>query len=75
MVTLQMEKLLGGRSHYWLAKETGIAHSTIQRLERPGAEKISYATLDKLCDALNCEPGDLLTRVRSSVPREPAHRF
>ena len=61
-MTLQLDKLLEGRSHYWLAKQTGIAHSTIRRLARPDAEKVSLAILDKLCDALKCEPGDLLKK-------------
>jgi len=68
MVTLQLEKLLNGRSHYWLAKQTGLAHTTIDRMEK--AKKISYRTLDKLCEALNCEPRDLFSRDHSSVPPE-----
>jgi DNA-binding Xre family transcriptional regulator len=64
MVTLEIDKLLNGRSHYWLAKQTGLAHSTIQRSVRPEAEKISFTILDKLCEALKCEPGDLLKRCR-----------
>ena len=66
---LRLEKLLNGRSCYWLAKQTGLAHTTIGRLAK--ADKISYRTLDKLCEALKCEPGDLLSRDHSSVPRDP----
>jgi DNA-binding Xre family transcriptional regulator len=66
MVTLQLNKLLGDRSHYWLSQATGIHHSTIQRLARPEAEGISYVILDKLCDALECEPGDLLKKFSAS---------
>jgi DNA-binding Xre family transcriptional regulator len=66
MMTLEIDKLLDGRSHYWLAKQTGIAHSTIQRLARPEAQKVSFAVLDKLCEALKCEPGDLLKRRRDN---------
>ena len=66
---LRLEKLLNGRSCYWLAKQTGLAHTTIGRLAK--ADKISYRTLDKLCEALKCEPGDLLSRDHSSVPHEP----
>ena len=69
MVMLRLEKLLNGRSCYWLAKQTGLAHTTIGRLAK--ADKISYRTLDKLCEALKCEPGDLLSRDHSSVPHEP----
>ena len=68
MITLQIDKLLGDRSHYWLAQTTHIAHSTIRRLASPKSQRISYATLDKLCDALKCQPGDLLRKV-SEPPR------
>lgn len=67
MITLQIDKLLGDRSHYWLAKSAGIAHSTIQELSGPNSEGIKYATLDKLCEALECEPGDLLVRVAGKL--------
>ena len=73
MVTLQLEKLLNGRSGYWLAAQTGLAHTTIARMKK--ANKISYRTLDKLCEALKCEPGDLLSRDHSSVPHEPGQPF
>ena len=69
MVRLQLEKLLNGRTCYWLARQTGLAHTTIARMKN--ANKISYRTLDKLCEALKCEPGDLLSRDHSSVPPEP----
>ena len=59
-MTLQLEKLLNGRSCYWLARQTGLAHTTIARMKN--ANKISYHSLDKLCEALKCEPGDLLSR-------------
>ncbi|HEX6187552.1 MAG TPA: helix-turn-helix transcriptional regulator [Pyrinomonadaceae bacterium] len=58
MVTLRLDDLLGDRSYYWLAQETGIAYSTIRRLASPKSERIYYTTLDKLCDALECTPGD-----------------
>ena len=63
MIKLQLNELLGNHSHYWLSQKTGIAHSTIRRLASPKSRRISYATLDKLCSALNCKPGDLLVRV------------
>lgn len=63
MITLQIDKLLGDRSHYWLAQTTQIAHSTIQRLATNRTDGIRFGTLEKLCDALKCQPGDLLSRV------------
>jgi len=52
--------MLNGRSGYWLAKQTGLSHTTIARMKH--AERISYRVLDKLCDAFNCELSDLLVR-------------
>ena len=71
MVKLQLNELLGDRSHYWLAQRTGIAHSTIRRLASPKSQRIYYTTLDKLCDALKCSPGDLLVKVpdRKRTPK------
>ena len=69
MVTLRLNELLGDRSYYWLAQETGIAYSTIRVLASPRSERIYYTTLDKLCDALECTPGDLLVRVSVSKRR------
>jgi len=53
-----LEKL--GRSFYWLSKQTGISHTTLWRLKKGKALGINFATLEKLCHALECEPGDIL---------------
>jgi putative transcriptional regulator len=49
-----------GRSFYWLAKETGISHTTLWRLKKGKALGINFVTLEKICLALNCQPGDVL---------------
>lgn len=63
MIEFQLEERLGGRTLYWLAKTSGIAYSTIHKLRKAPPRGISLDTLDKLCAALDCEPGDLLKRV------------
>ena len=61
-----IEVLLGGlleeqgRSFYWLAKETGISHTTLWRLKKGKALGINFETLEKVCGRLNCQPGDVL---------------
>ena len=40
-------------------------------IDRMKAEKISYRTLGKVCEALNREPWDLSSGDHSSVPPEP----
>jgi putative transcriptional regulator len=49
-----------GRSFYWLAKETGISHTTLWRLKKGKALGINFDTLEKICRVLNCQPGDVL---------------
>lgn len=49
-----------GRSFYWLSKQTGVSHSTLWRFKKGKALGINFATLEKICEALKCEPGDVL---------------
>ncbi len=49
-----------GRTSYWLSKETGISHTTLWRLKKGKAQGVNFATLEKICRSLECEPGDLL---------------
>jgi putative transcriptional regulator len=48
------------RSFYWLAKETGVSHTTLWRLKKGKAVGINFETLEKICRALKCQPGDVL---------------
>jgi len=51
---------LRGRSLYWLAKETGIAYTTLHKLGKHETGGIDFRVLNKICGALECQPGDLL---------------
>jgi putative transcriptional regulator len=62
MIKLRLQELLGDRTHYWLQKTTGIEHSVIGNLASQKSQRIDYHTLDKLCDALKCQPGDLIKK-------------
>ncbi len=63
MIKIQVEDLLKGheRTFYWLAKQTSISHTTLWRLKKGKAFGINFDTLEKLCHALDCQPGDLLS--------------
>ncbi len=52
-----------GKSYYWLAKESGVAHNTLARLRHDNAKGIEFDTLAKICEALQCEPGELIVTV------------
>jgi putative transcriptional regulator len=62
MIKIRVDQLLAehGRTFYWLAKETGISHTTLWRLKKGKALGINFETLEKLCATLKCKPGDVL---------------
>ena len=62
MIEIGLDGLLEeqGRTFYWLAKETGISHTTLWRLKKGRALGINFETLEKICRALGCQPGDVL---------------
>jgi putative transcriptional regulator len=62
MVETHIDELLEerGRSFYWLSKETGISHTTLWRLKKGKALGINFVTLESICVALGCQPGDVL---------------
>lgn len=62
MLEILIDGLLGERGHtfYWLAKETGVSHATLWRLKKGRARGINFETLEKICRALVCQPGDVM---------------
>lgn len=75
MIEVRLKDLLEsrGRSRYWLAKESGIQYKTLARIEdAEHTNRIELRVLDKICRALECQPGDLLVFVdeeKSTGPR------
>ena len=50
-----------GKSQYWLAKETGIAQSTLSNLCANKTSKIDFLVLEKICNALDCDITDIIS--------------
>ena len=74
MIVPKLDKLLAKekRTFYWLAKETGISHTTLWRLKKGKAVGINFETLEKICRALRCQPGDVLFLTNDKTP--PRHQ-
>lgn len=49
---------------YALAKATGLSLPTVYRLAKPDGRftRLDSVTIDKVCKALGCTPGQLITR-------------
>lgn len=52
-----------GRTAYWLSLETKISQGLLGRMKRGETSGIKWDTLERICDALECEPGDLIVNV------------
>ena len=51
-----------GKSQYWLAKQTGISANNISKIYNGETVNIRLDTINKLCNVLNCTPGDLFKK-------------
>ena len=62
MVQVKLDEILEnrGRSAYWLSKQTDISEVSLYKLRRGKTGGIQFDTLERICKALECTPGDLL---------------
>jgi putative transcriptional regulator len=56
-----------------LAEKVGITPQNLSVLKTGRAKAIRFSTLEQLCQALECQPGDLLS-FEAGVPATPATR-
>ncbi len=47
-----------------LAEKIGITQANLSILKTGKAKAVRFSTLEKLCEVLDCQPGDLLEYVR-----------
>jgi len=76
MIKIRINELLKEekRSFYWLAKETGISHTTLWRLKKGKAQGITFDTLEKISHTLKCQPGDVLKLGRNNQNKNNASK-
>ena len=65
MIKIELEKLLEGRSLYWLSQETGIRWATLSAMTNGNAQRLNVDDIEAICMALECKPGDLLVLIET----------
>ncbi len=55
-----------------LSERIGITLSNLSILKTGKARAVRFSTLDSICEALQCQPGDLLTFSAAGNTTEPA---
>ncbi len=62
MIVVNLDVMMAKRkiSSNELAEFVGITPANLSILKTGKAKAVRFSTLDKLCEALNCQPGDIL---------------
>lgn len=69
-VTLDQVMAQRGLSLTELAERVGLTLANLSILKTGKAKAIRFSTLDALCRALDCQPGDILQHDASAVDEE-----
>ncbi len=62
MIILRLDRMMADRkmSLNELAARVGIANVNLSKIKTGKVSAIRFSTLDAICDALDCQPGDIL---------------
>ena len=66
MIILRLDRMMADRkmSLNELAARVGIANVNLSKIKTGKVSAIRFSTLDAICDALDCQPGDILVYKR-----------
>lgn len=66
MIHLKLEEFLkeNGKSLYWLTVQTGRSYQSLKNLTKKDLYGIHFDTLEMLCIAFDCTPGELLEMIK-----------
>lgn len=72
VIKLRLQELLEGRGRtlYWLSMQSGVRYATVWKLNRGEVGRLNLDALDRICEALDCQPGDLLVRETKAKSRK-----
>ena len=61
-IVLRLDRMMADRkmSLNELAEKVGIANVNLSKIKTGKVSAIRFSTLDAICDALDCQPGDIL---------------
>jgi putative transcriptional regulator len=55
-----------------LAQKVGLSEANLSLLKNGRVKGVRFATLERLCEVLRCQPGDLLSYLPGNAPGEEA---
>ena len=72
IVTLDSVLSSRGITGKQLAEEVGLSETQLSLFRSGKVRGVRFATVAKMCRALDCQPGDLLSYVEGAEPDDPA---
>ena len=65
-IILRLDRVMADRkmSLNELAARVGISNVNLSNLKTGKVKAVRFSTLDKICDVLDCQPGDILEYVK-----------
>lgn len=71
MIKMNINELLekNGKTKYWLCQNMNITSRNLNRIIRGETTSISFNYIERFCELLNCNPGDLMLISSSSKER------
>lgn len=65
-IVLRLDRVMveRGRSLNWLAEQVGITNVNLSKIKNNRVSAIRFSTLAAICEALDCQPGDILEYVK-----------
>jgi putative transcriptional regulator len=71
MIVLRLDRVMADRkmSLNELSEKVGISNVNLSNIKTGKIAAIRFSTLDGICKALNCQPGDVLEFVDESKPQ------
>jgi putative transcriptional regulator len=71
-IIIRLDRILVERKMklYELAETIGISNVNLSNLKTGKVRAIRFSTLDAICKALNCQPGDILEHVSTDDNEE-----
>lgn len=58
------------KTKYWFVKNMGGSYQSLSNLINNKTKSIHFETLERICELLDCEPGDVITRKRTIKRRK-----
>lgn len=66
MIQIKVKELLKKqkKSKYWFVKNMEGGYQSLSKMMENKTKSISFEVLEKMCDLLDCEVGDIMVRVK-----------